>query len=715
MPDSVVIVALPAADEADGLAVDGGVPADDLHVTLAWLGTLDDDGLAPPASADELEADLTAAVDGLGPREVRAAGTIRLDPEGDDARALLVEGEDLTVLRGRVLEGVGDESEHPTWVPHMTLAYGSEGHEVDEGDLRDRVGPITLDRVAVLYGAERREIALETGGGADTPEDGAEPADAALEASSRRIRAVVPRALREEAARYRDRKRKAYDETAEDSEPADAAEPAEPDGGDVSAETSADGGWEGVLAVEGTPTGDGRVFDRDAIRWDEDSLPLPLRWAAEEHDGHDGARVVGTIDEVWRDGDTLYARGRFDTGSDAGREAHRLVREGILTGVSVDLDDTDVEVRADPDSALAEEPDDDEAPVDPDDEPEPERADDGRVIVHRESADDELLAITSGRLRAATLVDVPAFAEARVEAFAYPGEFPFDGMTECIDRMTGEVDDPGAFCAAWYHDTHGEWPAERADAVTASGAPARPPEEWFADPGLTEPTPLTVTDDGRVYGHLAAWGTCHTAYDGCVSPPSSPTGYAWFHTGEVVTADGGRVPAGRITLATDHAGRKLGAAAAAAHYEDTGRAVADVVAGEDAHGIYVAGAVRPNVDEATLRDLRASPLSGDWRRVGRSLELVHALAVNNPGFPIPRARVASGRVASLQAAGVVRDEPARRDADLSSDDRRRLRRLLDSEARAEADRAGRAAAARRRVLAASARARTGQHRSRRGL
>lgn len=47
-------------------------------------------------------------------------------------------------------------------------------------------------------------------------------------------------------------------------------------------------------------------------------------------------------------------------------------------------------------------------------------------------------------------------------AKGFPGEFPFDSMSECMDRMGGEVADPGAFCAAWYHDTHGQWPAERA-------------------------------------------------------------------------------------------------------------------------------------------------------------------------------------------------------------------------------------------------------------
>ncbi len=55
--------------------------------------------------------------------------------------------------------------------------------------------------------------------------------------------------------------------------------------------------------------------------------------------------------------------------------------------------------------------------------------------------------------------------------------------------------------------------------------------------------------------------------------------------------------------------------------------------------------------------------SGDWRPIGRGLELVAALAVNQPGFPI--ARVAHGRVSALTAAGapvmaaLIDDEPDR--------------------------------------------------------
>jgi hypothetical protein len=184
-----------------------------------------------------------------------------------------------------------------------------------------------------------------------------------------------------------------------------------------------------------------------------------------------------------------------------------------------------------------------------------------------------------------------------------------------------------------------------------------PPTEWFANPGLTAATPLTIARDGRVVGHLATWDTCHVGISGeCVTPPKSKTDYAYFRTGEVETNDGSRVPVGQITMETGHAEREASAQAAVSHYDDTGTGVADVAAGEDDIGIWVAGAMRPGVSEQQMYVLQATgSISGDWRRIGGNLELVAALAVNVPGFPIPRTEMAAsaGVELSLVAAGIV--------------------------------------------------------------
>jgi hypothetical protein len=189
--------------------------------------------------------------------------------------------------------------------------------------------------------------------------------------------------------------------------------------------------------------------------------------------------------------------------------------------------------------------------------------------------------------------------------------------------------------------------------MVASSIPVVPPATWFADPKLSKPTPLTVDDNGRVFGHIAAWHVDHIGMSYGTKPPRSRSKYAYFHTGVLRADDGNDYPVGQLTLAGGHASLEASAVEAARHYDDTGSAIADVHAGEDAHGIWVAGALRPNAAPEQIRALRASAPSGDWRPIKGSLELVAVCQVNVPGFPIARARVASGQVYALVAAGAM--------------------------------------------------------------
>lgn len=189
-------------------------------------------------------------------------------------------------------------------------------------------------------------------------------------------------------------------------------------------------------------------------------------------------------------------------------------------------------------------------------------------------------------------------------------------------------------------------------ALTAASFPVKPPKQWFEDPGLRDLTPLTIDNSGHVYGHIAAWHTSHIGMAGGVRPPKSKSKYAFFRTGTVETDAGDFVDVGQITLAGGHAPLEASVAKAVAHYDDTRSAIMDVAAGEDKYGIWVAGALRPEVTDEQVRSIRASSVSGDWRPINGRLELVAICAVNCPGFPIPRARVASGAPIALVAAGV---------------------------------------------------------------
>lgn len=260
-----------------------------------------------------------------------------------------------------------------------------------------------------------------------------------------------------------------------------------------------------------------------------------------------------------------------------------------------------------------------------------------------------------------------------------PGDF-----NRCRTQLAKYIPNPhylAGTCANMHKVAIGVWPGQEtgshagetitADAapawnLVASAEPAAPPADWFTDPHLDGPTPLTTVYDGdidrwHVYGHLAAWNSCHIGLGlgvgdgtGCVSPPTSASNYAFFHTGGVRTDDDSLVPVGHITLGTGHAPASMASRPAAAHYDNTGAVAADIAVGEDEHGIWFNGVVRPGVD---VNALQGAALSGDWRTpyAGSGYELVAALGVNVPGFPIPRlALAASGEGAtSLVASGVV--------------------------------------------------------------
>lgn len=391
--------------------------------------------------------------------------------------------------------------------------------------------------------------------------------------------------------------------------------------------------WEGPLAVEGIVTGDGREFAPDALTWAD--LPVPLRWNKEDSHGGDPKTVavnVGRIDKIWRDGNKIMGAGVLDLSDDDGRRVHAKIEGKFLRGVSIDADsisDANVEYvwPEDVNAGTGESEDD---------------------LFEMLFAQPEKVIFHGGRIRAATLVDIPAFAEAYIALLDEAGAVVAGGVPVTADEVE-------ALAATGREEAAAQAAKPRAlRAVTASSEVWRPPAQWFTDPGLSLPTPITVTDDGRIYGHAAQWGSCHIGQeDVCVQPPHEDA-HPYYRTGEVACADGSRVAVGQITVGTGHAPLSYGASPAAEHYDNTGAAVADVSVGNDAHGIWVAGCVRPGADPLKVYELQAAgQVSGDWRRIGGQLRLVGLLAVNVPGFPVPkmRARVASGEPQALVAAG----------------------------------------------------------------
>lgn len=353
--------------------------------------------------------------------------------------------------------------------------------------------------------------------------------------------------------------------------------------------------WSAVLARIGVPTGDKRLIAPGALT--SRDLPLPLMWQRVSESGHGGAVTVGAIETMTIDNEngTVTATGSWLPVRGAG-DAQRQAEAGV-TGPSVDLfDDVDImEVQTLVEAGvvgpnLLDNVDDVEYAMD----------------------DDGMIVITRARIAGATLVQIPAFAGVSIDMA--------DGPYGIIDP----------------------------DTVTAGAAttPAPlPPLDWFRNPELTGVTPLTIFPPDefgreRVFGTIAPWGQCHIGLPGCVTAPASQSGYSYFHVAEQATAEGAVLPVGTLVAGPRHADAQAAFQAAQAHYDVPGAAVARVMAGEDEHGIWVAGWMLPGATAEAQQTFRSSPVSGDWRRIGGSLELIAVCSVNAPGFPVPRARVA---------------------------------------------------------------------------
>lgn len=367
--------------------------------------------------------------------------------------------------------------------------------------------------------------------------------------------------------------------------------------------------WEGVLAIEGHPTSDRRYLIPGEI--EHRDLPLPI---APSHGKQHEAETVGRIeliehipaaefDKEWdelpedlsENAVIIWGEGTFD-GSEEAEDAIRALENGV--GISLDLPaERTALIKAD---TLEE--------VDP-----------------RDLEDDQLMGLMlgiipegylhgfGGKIGGASLASVAAFEETRIRI----------------------VQDHVLVASAVQLKRH------TLTASAAGLAPLKPPKEWFFTEEPNEPTPLTITDEGQVFGHLALWDQCHPAFASCERPPRSASEYAYFHVGELVCEEGDAINVGRITVGKGgrasggHASIVLGRQGAMEHYEDTGCVGAFVRARDGNHGIWLSGAVRSDAPAERIRDLRANPPSGDWR----DYELVGVLTVPVPGYPIPRARL----------------------------------------------------------------------------
>jgi 2'-5' RNA ligase len=153
--DGCMIALYPSPELAEGLAVEGGLPPDELHVTVAYLG-----------GADQVDADaLQEAVTELAARRpftAELAGLARFTGGDQDVLVALVDSPDLEDLRRDALDALyGRGIEIPRdhgYTAHLSLSY----LKPDEAAPLDRLDaqPIDFTALSAVQGADRTDSPL---------------------------------------------------------------------------------------------------------------------------------------------------------------------------------------------------------------------------------------------------------------------------------------------------------------------------------------------------------------------------------------------------------------------------------------------------------------------------------------------------------------------------------------------------------------------------
>lgn len=167
-----MIALMPTADDANTLALDGFEPASELHTTLLFLG----DAASWGGENRQLLKDVVEEIVEKYVTITTQTFSVNIfNPSSDDfdtAVVLGVRGSDLLValhsaISSNIVDIFDDEvpPQHVPWVPHITLAYTDDMSVVKQAI--KKLGPVTFDRVRVVFGGETTDYPL----GVQDPDD----------------------------------------------------------------------------------------------------------------------------------------------------------------------------------------------------------------------------------------------------------------------------------------------------------------------------------------------------------------------------------------------------------------------------------------------------------------------------------------------------------------------------------------------------------------
>lgn len=164
-----MIALVPSAEHVDRLAVDGGEPAEELHLTVMYLGEASDIPEDIRAGLHDVAAAYAAST---GPIEGDGFAVNAFNPHTEDRDTALVMGvggqplADLHAgVSGRVGKLMTPPENHAPWTPHITFKYTDDLGEIP--GLVEKLGPVMFDRLRVAMGDEVTDYPLTGDGGND--------------------------------------------------------------------------------------------------------------------------------------------------------------------------------------------------------------------------------------------------------------------------------------------------------------------------------------------------------------------------------------------------------------------------------------------------------------------------------------------------------------------------------------------------------------------
>jgi hypothetical protein len=367
------------------------------------------------------------------------------------------------------------------------------------------------------------------------------------------------------------------------------------------------------MAVEGDPSGDGRMIEHGALVWDG-ILPMALIFDIME--GDHTAPVVGAIETAERrDDGVIWGTGYVEDSEVPEVQAwvirsRELLEQGAV-GVSLGMDSEVIELRIRRELLDAQE---EETQAELDDTGE-------RYVVAKFARDDALNVITSARLRHLAIVDTAAIVTAAGHRFGIDTPLPV--------AATGAIA-ASALAGDW---SGREWMFQD----PKFGDPASDPRLRYDPDRMMWSCPPTLLDDGHYFGHITPMGICLRGRpDRCVTPPDGDL--EGFMRGRAPAAGGLRTGVVTVVDRGQHGHCQTGVGVlAATQFYDGGWGAADVRVGKDRYGIWFSGMARPGITQDQAYQLCAADVSGHWEYpllgAKNRATLVGLPAVDVGGFP----------------------------------------------------------------------------------